>query len=87
MGRRTVVLLISDGLETGSPEQLETELGWLKRNSRSLLWLNPMLRFEEYQPKASGAAVLHKKVDGMLAIHNLAHLEDLAHGLGQLVKR
>ena len=86
VGRRTVVLLISDGLDTGSSEQLEAELAWLKRNSRSLLWLNPMLRFEEYQPKASGAAVLHKKVDGMLAIHNLARLEDLAHSLRQLVK-
>ena len=87
VGRRTVVLLISDGLETGSSEQLEAELGWLKRNCRSLLWLNPMLRFEKYQPEARGAAVLQKKADGMLAIHNLAQLEDLARSLQQLVQR
>ena len=87
VGRRTVVLLISDGLDTGSSEHLEAELTWLKRNCRSLLWLNPMLRFDEYQPSASGAAVLRKKVDGMLAIHNLAQLEDLALSLAKLVKR
>ena len=87
VGRRTVVLLISDGLDTGSSEQLESELGWLKRNCRSLLWLNPMLRFDEYQPAARGAATLEKKADGVLAIHNLARLEDLASSLVQLVKR
>ena len=87
VGRRTVVLLISDGLDTGSSEQLESELGWLKRNCRSLLWLNPMLRFDEYQPAARGAATLQKKADGVLAIHNLARLEDLARSLVQLVKR
>jgi uncharacterized protein with von Willebrand factor type A (vWA) domain len=80
-------LLISDGLDTGSAEQLEAELDWLRRNCRSLLWLNPMLRFEKYQPKARGAAVLQKKADGVLAIHNLARLEDLARSLVQLVKR
>ncbi len=87
VGRRTVVLLISDGLDTGSSEQLAAELDWLKRNCRSLLWLNPMLRFDEYQPSARGPAVLQKKADGMLAIHNLAQLEDLARHLAKLVKR
>ena len=87
VGRRTVVLLISDGLDTGGSEQLATELDWLKRNCRSLLWLNPMLRFDQYQPTAQGAAALQKKADGMLAIHNLAQLEDLARSLVQLIKR
>ena len=87
VGRRTVVLLISDGLDTGGSEQLAAELDWLKRNCRSLLWLNPMLRFDQYQPTAHGAAALQKKADGMLAIHNLAQLEDLARSLVQLIKR
>lgn len=87
VGRRTLVLLISDGLDTGGSEQLAAELDWLKRNCRSLLWLNPMLRFDQYQPTARGAAALQKKADGMLAIHNLAQLEDLARSLVQLIKR
>lgn len=87
VGRRTVVLFISDGLDTGCAEDLQQELKWLGRNCRSLLWLNPLLRFEGYQPTASGAQVLQKQADGMLAIHNLAHLEELAKGLVGLLKR
>ncbi len=49
-GRRTLVLVISDGLDTGEPPLLDQELQWLKRHSRRLLWLNPLLRFEGYAP-------------------------------------
>ena len=87
IGRRTVVLLITDGLDTGEPSDLSQELAWLKRNCRSLLWLNPLLRFEHYAPIAGGASVLQKYADGMLAIHDLAHLEDLAQSLAELVKQ
>ena len=86
VGRRTVVLLISDGLDTGHAEQLDPELQWLKRHSRSLLWLNPLLRFEGYAPLATGAGLLHRHAQGMLAIHNLARLEDLAAAMAKLLK-
>jgi len=86
LGRRTVVLLITDGLDTGEPEALSFELDWLKRHTRSLFWLNPLLRYESYAPIARGAAVLHKKVDAMLAVHNLSRLEELAKSLSKLLK-
>ncbi len=85
-GRRTVVLLISDGLDTGTAETLDSELVWLKRHTRSLLWLNPLLRFEGYAPIATGASVLNQHVNGMLAIHNLSRLEELASALNKLLK-
>ena len=85
-GRRTVVLLISDGLDTGTPETLDSEIVWLKRHTRSLLWLNPLLRFEGYAPIATGARVLNRHVNGMVAIHNLARLEELASALNALLK-
>ncbi|OEZ27580.1 vWA domain-containing protein [Variovorax boronicumulans] len=86
IGRRTLVLVISDGLDTGEPAQLETELQWLKRHSRRLLWLNPLLRFEGYAPLARGAAVLHRHADAMLAVHNLNALEQLAASLAALMR-
>lgn len=86
VGRRTVVLLISDGLDTGEPDVLAQELDWLKRHTRSLLWLNPLLRFDGYAPIARGAAVLHRKADAMLAVHNLSRLEELASSLRQLLR-
>ena len=86
VGRRTMVLLISDGLDTGAPEQLDAELQWLRRHSRQILWLNPLLRFDGYQPLARGASLLHHHAHGMLAVHNLEHLQQLAQALGELFR-
>ncbi|MDM0070374.1 VWA domain-containing protein [Variovorax sp. J31P207] len=85
-GRRTLVLVISDGLDTGEPEALERELLWLKRHSRRVLWLNPLLRYEGYAPLARGAAMLHRHADAMLAVHNLSALEQLASSLAALMR-
>jgi uncharacterized protein with von Willebrand factor type A (vWA) domain len=85
-GRRTLVLVISDGLDTGEPAMLENELLWLKRHSRRLLWLNPLLRFQGYAPLARGATVLHRHADAMLAVHNLSALEQLAASLAALMR-
>jgi uncharacterized protein with von Willebrand factor type A (vWA) domain len=87
VGRRTLVLMITDGLDTGEPQALDAELAWLRLHSRRLLWLNPLLRFEGYSPIARGAAVLHRHAHGMLAVHNLSRLEDLAASLAALMKR
>ncbi len=85
VGRRTLVLLISDGLDTGEPQGLRDELQWLRRRSRRLLWLNPLLRFDAYQPSARGAAARHAASDAMLAVHNLVSLEQLAASLARLL--
>ncbi len=87
VGRRTMVLLITDGLDTGEPAELAHELGWLKRRCRRLLWLNPLLRFDGYAPLAQGAAVLHQSAHGMLAVHNLSKLEELAASLAAIMKK
>ncbi|WP_204249981.1 vWA domain-containing protein [Rhodoferax koreense] len=87
VGRRTLVLVITDGLDTGEPAELDRELAWLHRSCRRLLWLNPLLRFDGYAPLARGAAVLHQHADAMLAVHNLARLGDLAASLARLLKR
>lgn len=86
VGNRTVVLIISDGLDTGEPEDLAKELDWLCRQARATVWLNPLLRYDGYQPLAGGARVLSERVDSMLAIHNLEHLSGLANALSELLK-
>jgi uncharacterized protein with von Willebrand factor type A (vWA) domain len=86
VGGRTLVLLISDGLDTGDAASLAEELGWLKRHCRKLLWLNPLLRYSGYAPLATGAAVLHRFADRMVAVHNLEKLEDLAAQLAAVMK-
>ncbi len=86
VGRRTLVLLITDGLDTGEPELLVRELDWLRRHGGRLLWLNPLMRFDRYAPVAQGAAALHAACDRMLAVHDIASLEQLAASLAKLVK-
>ncbi len=87
IAKRSLVLLVSDGLDTGDSEQLEASLKWLKGKSRKICWLNPLLRFEGYEPLAKGASVLDRYSDAKMAIHNLTHLEDLAKAIKDLVQR
>jgi uncharacterized protein with von Willebrand factor type A (vWA) domain len=87
IGRRSVVLLISDGLDTGDLTALQTEVSWLSRQSQRLVWLNPLLRFDGYAPLAGGASVLARESHAMLAVHNLSRLEELAEALRQLLRR
>ena len=84
--RRSVVLLITDGLDTGEPDVLRSEMQWLKRHARRVLWLNPLLRFEGYAPLARGPKVLSECCDAQVAIHNLDRLSSFAQGLQQLLK-
>lgn len=87
IGRRTLVLIVSDGLDTGEPEVLSDALGWIRRRCGRLLWLNPLLRFDGYAPLARGAATLHQHAHGMLAVHNLSKLEDLAASIAAVLRR
>ncbi|MCD8505009.1 MAG: VWA domain-containing protein [Burkholderiaceae bacterium] len=87
IGNRTLVLLITDGLDTGDHDSLAQELDWLTRQARATVWLNPLLRYDGYQPLAGGAQVLDRYVDKMLAIHNLEHLSTLASSLAKLMKQ
>jgi uncharacterized protein len=80
------VLLITDGLDTGEPSQLSDELAWLKRKSKAVLWLNPLLRFEGYQALAQGAQQLHQHADAMLAVHNITKLDELAAALSRIIE-
>ncbi|MBK6613328.1 VWA domain-containing protein [Ottowia sp.] len=86
VGRRTLVLIVSDGLDTGEPDDLARELAWLGRHARRILWLNPLLRYDGYAPSARGAAVLHRAADGMLAVHNVTRLQELAGAIATLIK-
>jgi hypothetical protein len=56
LGSRATVLLVSDGLEHEAADDLAFEMERLHKSCRRLVWLNPLLRFEAFQPKARGMA-------------------------------
>lgn len=78
LGQGAVVLLISDGLERGDPDQLAHEMERMHLSARRVIWLNPLLRWEGFAPKAQGVAAMLPHVDSFRAGHSIASLEELA---------
>lgn len=78
LGSDATVLLVTDGLEHGDAEQLAFEAKRLRLSCRRLVWLNPLLRFEGFEPRASGVRALLPEVSLHIPAHNLASLDQLS---------
>lgn len=78
MGQGAVVLLITDGLDRGDPAALGHEMQRLHLSSRRLIWLNPLLRWDGFAPKAQGISAMLPHVDAFRAGHSVETLEALA---------
>jgi uncharacterized protein len=76
--RRTIVLILSDGWDTGEPDVLAQEMLTLKRRAGRVLWLNPLLGNPSYEPLTRGMAAALPLVDHFAAAHNLSSLRELA---------
>lgn len=82
LGQGAVVLLITDGLDRDAAAGLEREMERLHRSCRKLVWLNPLLRYEGFEPHAAGIRAMLPHVDEHRAVHDLASLEELVAALG-----
>lgn len=78
LGRGAVVAVMSDAWDRGDPAVLERETRRLAGGCHRLLWLNPLLGSDGYQPVASGIRTVLPFVDQLLPVHNLESLEQLA---------
>ncbi len=76
-----VVLFISDGLERQLDAALPREMGRLRRSCRRLVWLNPLLRYDAFEAKASGVRAILPHVDEFRAIHSLDSMKALCAAL------
>jgi len=79
--RRTIVIILSDGWDTGDPGVLATELARIRRRAGRVIWLNPLLGNPAYEPLTRGMAAALPLVDHFAAAHNLAALRSLAGAL------
>ena len=75
--RRTVVVILSDGWDTGDPAELAAQLELLKRRCRRLVWLNPLLGSPGYEPAARGMQAALPHVSVFASAHDLASLRAL----------
>ena len=81
LGQGAVVLLVTDGLDREGGSGIGDEAARLQRSCRRLVWLNPLLRYEGFEPKAAGIRSLLPHVDEHRRVHNLDSLEALADSL------
>lgn len=75
--KRTVVIILSDGWDTGEPEQLATVLSQLNDRAGRVIWLNPLLGNEGYQPLTRGMQAALPHLNVFAPAHNLASLRAL----------
>ncbi|MCC5955363.1 MAG: VWA domain-containing protein [Natronohydrobacter sp.] len=81
LGQGAVVLLISDGLDRDDPALLAREMERLHLSSRRLIWLNPLLRWDSFAPRARGIRAMLPHVDAFRAAHSIASIEALAEAI------
>lgn len=82
-----VVMIISDGCDRGDTDLLAHEMERLARNCHRLLWLNPLLRYDQYEPRTQGMQAALPHVDDFLPVHNLESLRQVGRTLTDLAHR
>ena len=81
MARGAVVLIISDGWETGEPELLGAQMARLSRMAYRIVWANPRTQSPRYRPEVGGMAAAWPYCDAVVSAHNLDALDDLLSAL------
>jgi len=81
LSRGTFLIILSDGWDTGEPEVLATELRRIKQGVSKLIWLNPLLGLDDYEPITRGMSAARPHIDVMAPAHNLQSLLELERHL------
>jgi uncharacterized protein with von Willebrand factor type A (vWA) domain len=81
LAQGAIVLLVTDGLDRDDTAGLAAEVARLRRSCRRLIWLNPLLRYAGFEPRAAGVRALLPNVDEHRPVHDLKSLEALARAL------
>ncbi|MGB8888455.1 MAG: VWA domain-containing protein [Candidatus Korobacteraceae bacterium] len=74
LSRETVFMILSDGWDTGEPEVLAAELRTTRQRVQKLIWLNPLLGQNDYQPLTRGMSAALPHIDVFASAHNLESL-------------
>jgi hypothetical protein len=83
LGQGAWVLLVTDGLDRDREVDLSFEVARLKRSCRRLIWLNPLLRYARFEPRAAGIRAILPHVDEFRPVHDLSSLDQLARALAE----
>lgn len=83
LGQGAVVLLVTDGLDREGGAGLAEAMERLHHSCRRLIWLNPLLRWDGFQPRSQGIRAMLPHVDEFRPVHNLASLRALIESLSR----
>jgi uncharacterized protein with von Willebrand factor type A (vWA) domain len=86
LSQGAVCIMVTDGLDRDEADGLEKEMDRLSKSARQLIWLNPLLRFDGFEPKAKGIKTMLPFVDDFKTAHNLNGLLDLSKVLSRPTK-
>ena len=86
LAQGALVLLFTDGLDRDAGRGLAEETRRLHRSCRRLVWLNPLLRWDGFEPRAAGIRAMLPHVDELRPVHDLERLAQLAAALGEGVR-
>jgi uncharacterized protein with von Willebrand factor type A (vWA) domain len=81
---RTAVMIVSDGYDTGAPEQMALEMRRLRQRCRRIVWLNPLIGWRDYEPTARGMQAALPFIDLFAPAHNLDSLAALEPYLARI---
>jgi uncharacterized protein with von Willebrand factor type A (vWA) domain len=81
---RTAVMIVSDGYDTGEPDQLAAEMRRLRYRCRRIIWLNPLVGRHDYSPQARGMRAALPYIDLFAPAHNLESLAALEPYLARI---
>lgn len=84
LGQGAIALIITDGLDREGGEGLAHQMARLQKSCRRLIWLNPLLRFDAFEPKSAGVKAMLPYVDDFRPVHNLESLTQLAAALSNM---
>ncbi|MFN0043215.1 MAG: vWA domain-containing protein [Alphaproteobacteria bacterium] len=87
LGQGALVLFISDGLDRDAGDGLAGEIERLHKSCRRLIWLNPLLRYQGFEPRSLGMRAILPHVDEFRPVHNLESLASLAAALSSPAPR
>jgi uncharacterized protein with von Willebrand factor type A (vWA) domain len=76
---RTLFLIFSDGWDRGNTVLLESEMKYIKKQVKKIIWLNPLLGNQNYQPLCKGISAALPYIDDFLPYHNFMNLRNLGY--------
>lgn len=83
LSQGAVVILLTDGLDRGEGDDLQKQMDRLSKSCRQLIWLNPLLRYDKFEPRAQGIQSMLPYVDVFRSAHSVESLAELPGLLSQ----